>query len=99
MTAQDTIKMLKKTDRCFVGFSRLQLSTNDQAEVDLEIRLPKLEKHTADAVRPQLGCIEHLLELTVAFIKRLEVILKQLEIALIQKEIEQVFSKAGHIGD
>lgn len=43
MTAQDTIKMPKKTDRCFVGFSRLQLSTNDQAEVDLEIRLPKLE--------------------------------------------------------
>lgn len=49
------LNISKKTDPCFVNFSRLQKITNLQAEIyqkNLEIELLELEKDTADIVHP-----------------------------------------------
>nr|XP_051678010.1 HAUS augmin-like complex subunit 2 isoform X2 [Oryctolagus cuniculus] len=51
----EILSISKKTDPCFVNFSRLQQITNIQAEIsqkNLEIELLKLEKDTADIVHP-----------------------------------------------
>uniref|UniRef100_G1T0F2 HAUS augmin like complex subunit 2 n=1 Tax=Oryctolagus cuniculus TaxID=9986 RepID=G1T0F2_RABIT len=55
MVTEEILSISKKTDPCFVNFSRLQQITNIQAEIsqkNLEIELLKLEKDTADIVHP-----------------------------------------------
>ncbi|XP_008583460.1 PREDICTED: HAUS augmin-like complex subunit 2 isoform X1 [Galeopterus variegatus] len=55
VVSQEMLNISKKTASCFVNFSRLQQITNTQAEIyqkNLEIELLKLEKDTADVVRP-----------------------------------------------
>ncbi|XP_062946853.1 HAUS augmin-like complex subunit 2 isoform X1 [Cynocephalus volans] len=55
VVTQEMLNISKKTASCFVNFSRLQQITNTQAEIyqkNLEIELLKLEKDTADVVRP-----------------------------------------------
>ncbi|XP_015092665.1 HAUS augmin-like complex subunit 2 isoform X2 [Vicugna pacos] len=51
----DMLNISKKSDSCFVNFSRLQQITDIQAEIyqkNLEIELLRLEKDTADVVHP-----------------------------------------------
>ncbi|EHB11707.1 HAUS augmin-like complex subunit 2 [Heterocephalus glaber] len=53
--SQEMLNISKKTAPCFVNFSRLQQTTNIQAEIyqkSLEIELLELEKETADTVHP-----------------------------------------------
>ncbi|XP_062060737.1 HAUS augmin-like complex subunit 2 isoform X1 [Lepus europaeus] len=55
MVTEEILSISKKTDPCFVNFSRLQQITNIQGEIyqkNLEIELLKLEKDTADIVHP-----------------------------------------------
>ncbi|KAM6180502.1 HAUS augmin-like complex subunit 2 isoform 1-T1 [Erethizon dorsatum] len=55
MVTQEMLNISKKTAPCFVNFSRLQQTTNIQAELyqkSLEIELLELEKETADVVHP-----------------------------------------------
>ncbi|KAB1277149.1 HAUS augmin-like complex subunit 2 [Camelus dromedarius] len=51
----DMLNISKKSDSCFVNFSRLQQITDIQAEIyqkNLEIELLRLEKDTEDVVHP-----------------------------------------------
>ncbi|XP_040825632.1 synaptosomal-associated protein 23 isoform X2 [Ochotona curzoniae] len=55
IVTEEMLNISKKTDPCFVNFSRLQKITNLQAEIyqkNLEIELLELEKDTADIVHP-----------------------------------------------
>ncbi|XP_004921214.2 HAUS augmin-like complex subunit 2 isoform X1 [Heterocephalus glaber] len=55
VVTQEMLNISKKTASCFVNFSRLQQTTNIQAEIyqkSLEIELLELEKETADIVHP-----------------------------------------------
>ncbi|XP_008845053.1 HAUS augmin-like complex subunit 2 [Nannospalax galili] len=55
IVTQEMLDISKKTTPCFVNFSRLQQISDIQAEIyqkNLEIELLKLEKDTADLVRP-----------------------------------------------
>ncbi|KAM7093839.1 HAUS augmin-like complex subunit 2 [Molossus nigricans] len=55
IVSQEMLNISKKSTPCFVNFSRLQQTTNIQAEINqknLEIELLRLEKDTADIVHP-----------------------------------------------
>ncbi|XP_059117192.1 HAUS augmin-like complex subunit 2 [Peromyscus eremicus] len=55
IVTEEMLDISKKTDPCFVNFSRLQQISDIQAEIsqnNLEIELLKLEKDTADLTHP-----------------------------------------------